>query len=100
MADSKVERLMKTPTRELAELEPAEWQETFSDIHADDLRLLSNSLIRLSERAIRMSAYIDARGGENHKDWGHAQAVRAQNDVAEKLRVVLKYQHPRADLEF
>ena len=98
--DPKVEHLMKTPTCELVELEPEEWNQTFTDIHTDDLRLLSNSLIRLSEKAIRMAAYIDVRGGRHRGDTGHLEAVRAQNKVAEKLRALLGFQHPKANIDF
>jgi hypothetical protein len=77
----RAERLMKTPTRELVEIEPSEWNETFSGIHGDDLRLLSNSLVQLSIKAARMAAYVDARGGEHHKDMGHSEGVNAQNET-------------------
>ncbi len=43
---SKVARLFRTPAEELVKIEPSEWQDTFSDIHGEDLRLLSNSLIK------------------------------------------------------
>jgi hypothetical protein len=50
MDQDKISLLMKTSAAELAELEPSRWQETFKDIHPDELRLLSNSLIRLLKR--------------------------------------------------
>ena len=100
MSDSsRVSRLFRTPAEELIKIEPADWQETFSDIHGEDLRLLSNSLINLSVLAARMSAYIDARGGEGGKDKGHLQAVRQQNQRAEKVREVLGFQFPKADID-
>ncbi len=97
---ARVERLMKTPTRELTELEPSQWNESFSDIASDDLRLLSNSLIQLAVKAARMAAYIDARGGDNQKDLGHSEAVKAQNEIGEKIRTLLGFQHPKADIVF
>ena len=96
----KVARLFQTPAEELLKIEPSEWQDTFSDIHGEDLRLLSNSLINLSVLAARMSAYIDARGGEGGKDKGHLEAVKEQNQRAEKVREALGFQHPRADMDF
>lgn len=96
----RVERLMKTRTRELVELDVSEWNKTFSGIHGDDLRLLSNSLVQLSIKAARMAAYADARGGEHHRDFGHSEAVRAQNEVANQIRGVLAFQHPKCDLDF
>jgi hypothetical protein len=100
MSDSsKVSRLFRTPAEELIKIEPADWQETFSDIHGQDLRLLSNSLINLSVLAARMSAYIDARGGEGGRDRGHEVAVKEQNQRAEKVRAALGFQHPKADIE-
>lgn len=99
MDDSKVAQLFKMPATELVKIDPPQWQETFSDIHAEDLRLLSNSLINLSVLAARMSAYIDARGGEGGKDNGHDAAVKNQNDCAAKIREAFGFQHPRADLE-
>ncbi|MGH9897839.1 MAG: hypothetical protein ACRD63_02405 [Pyrinomonadaceae bacterium] len=97
---SKVAHLFRTPAEELVRIEPAEWQATFSDIHGEDLRLLSNSLINLSVLAARMSAYIDARGGEGGRDRGHDEAVEHQNHCAEKVRAVLGFQHPKSDLSF
>jgi hypothetical protein len=76
---TKVGRLFQTPAEELVKIQPSEWQATFSDIHGEDLRLLSNSLINLSVLAARMSAYVDARGGEGGKDRGHVEAVKEQN---------------------
>jgi len=100
MIESKIAELFRTPATELINIDPPKWRETFSDIHPEDLRLLSNSLINLSVLAARMSAYIDARGGEGGKDQGHEAAVRQQNDRAAKIREVLGFQNPRADLEF
>jgi hypothetical protein len=97
---SKVARLFRTPAEQLVKIEPADWEQTFSDIHSEDLRLLSNSLINLSVLAARMSAYIDARGGEGGRDRGHDEAVKHQNHCAEKVRAVLGFQHPKADLDF
>jgi hypothetical protein len=96
---SKIAHLFSTPAEELVRITPSDWNETFSGIHGEDLRLLSNSLINLSVLAARMSAYIDARGGEGGKDGGHAEAVRHQNELAEKVRAVLGFQHPKADLD-
>ena len=96
---TRVARLFKTPAEELVKLEPSKWQTTFSEIHGEDLRLLSNSLINLSVLAARMSAYIDARGGEGGKDRGHVEAVNEQNRRAEKVRVVFGFQHPKADID-
>lgn len=96
----RVERLMKTPTHEVVGLEPSQWNATFSGIHGDDLRLLSNSLIQLSISAARMAAYIDARGGEHHHDLGHSEGVRMQNKMAEKIRAVFNFQHPKSDIDF
>lgn len=97
---AKVARLFQTPAVELVKIQPSEWQATFSDIHGEDLRLLSNSLINLSVLAAQMSAYIDARGGEGGKDRGHVEAVKEQNQRAEKVRAVLGFQQPKSDLEF
>jgi hypothetical protein len=97
---SKVSLLFRTPAEELVKIEPADWEETFSDIHGEDLRLLSNSLVNLSVLAARMSAYIDARRGEGGKDTGHIEAVKHQNELAEKIRALFGFQHPRADLDF
>lgn len=97
---SKVARLFKMPAEELVKIEPSEWQDTFSDIHGEDLRLLSNSLAQLSVLAARMGAYIDARGGEGGTDKGHAEAVKNQNLCAEKVRAALGFQHPKADIVF
>ncbi len=93
----KVARLFQAPADELVKIKPSEWEDTFSDIHGEDLRLISNSLIRLSVLAARMGAYIDARGGEGGKDKGHAEAVKNQNLCAEKIRAALGFQHPKAD---
>src|SRR5437868_15542149 len=99
MIDSKIAELFSTPATELVNIDPPKWRETFSDIHPQDLRLLSNSLINLSVLAARMSAYIDARGGEGGKDQGHEAAVRHQHECAAKIREALGFQHPQADLE-
>jgi hypothetical protein len=96
---TKTARLFRTPAEELVKIEPSEWQNTFSDIHGEDLRLLSNSLINLSVLAARMSAYIDARGGEGGKDKGHAEGVKEQNQRAETVREALGFQHPKADID-
>lgn len=98
--NTKVAQLFRTPAEELVKIKPQQWRETFSDVHGEDLRLISNSLIQLSVLAARMSAYIDARGGEGGKDKGHIEAVRRQNLRAEKIRAALDYQHPKADIEF
>jgi hypothetical protein len=97
---TKVARLYQTPAEELVKIKPPEWNEMFSEIHGEDLRLISNSLIQLSVLAARMSAYVDARGGEGGKDRGHRNAVSNQNLRAEKVRAVLGFQHPKADMEF
>ncbi len=97
---SKVAGLFRMPAEELVKIDPSAWQETFSEIHGEDLRLLSNSLINLSVLAARMSAYIDGRGGEGGKDKGHLEAVREQNQRAETVRESLGFQHPRADIDF
>lgn len=97
---SKVARLFRTPAEELVKIQASEWQETFSGINGEDLRLLSNSLINLSVLAARMSAYVDARGGEGGKDRGHLEGVKVQNELAEKVRAVFGFQHPKADLDF
>lgn len=98
--DTKVARLFQTPAEELIKIQPPQWKETFSDIHGEDLRLLSNSLIQLSVLAARMSAYIEGRGGDGGKDKGHLEAVNNQNLRAEKIRVALDFQHPKADIDF
>jgi hypothetical protein len=97
---SKIARLFRTPAEELVKISPSDWDETFSEIHGEDLRLLSNSLTNLSVLAARMSAYIDARGGEGGIDRGHSEAVKHQNNLAERVRAVLGFQHPKADLSF
>lgn len=97
---TKVARLFKTPAHELVMIKPSEWKGTFSDIHGEDLRLLSNSMAQLSVLAARMGAYIDARGGEGGRDKGHVEAVKHQNNCAEKVRAALGFQHPKSDLEF
>lgn len=97
---TKVARLFRTPAEDLVRIGLPEWNDTFTDIHSEDLRLLSNSLIQLSILAARMAAYLDARGGEGGIDKGHIAAVRHQNDCADKVRSVLGFQHPRADIEF
>ena len=97
---SKVAELFRTPAEELIKIEPSEWKELFSGVHREDLRLLSNSLIQLSVRATRMSAYLDARGGEGGRDQGHEAAVKNQNLMAEKIRLVHGFQHPKADIDF
>src|SRR2546430_12913469 len=97
---TKVARLYQTPVEDLVKIEPSEWKDTFSDIHAEDLRLISNSLIQLSVLAARMSAYLDARGGEGGGDKGHTEAVKNQNTCAEKVRSVLGFQHPKQEIEF
>ena len=99
MTDSKVAQLFRTPATELLRIDPPKWEETFSDINPQDLRLLSNSLINLSVLAARMSAYIDARGGEGGRDQGHEAAIRSQNECAAKIREVFGFQYPKADLE-
>lgn len=97
---TKVALLFQAPANELVKIEPSEWKDTFSDIHGEDLRLLSNSLAQLSVLAARMGAYIDARGGEGGKDKGHVEAVKHQNQCAGKVRAILGFQHPRADIDF
>jgi hypothetical protein len=97
---SRVAQLFRASAEELVKIAPAEWDETFSDIHREDLRLLSNSLINLSVLAARMSAYIDARGGDDGRDAGHIEAVKHQNQLAEKVRTIFGFQHPRAELDF
>ena len=97
---TKVALLFQAPANELVKIEPSEWKDTFSDIHGEDLRLLSNSLAQLSVLAARMGAYIDARGGEGGKDKGHVEAVKHQNQCAERVRAILGFQHPRADVDF
>jgi hypothetical protein len=72
---AKIAHLFRAPAEELVKIDPAVWQETFSDIHGEDLRLLSNSLINLSVLAARMSAYIDARGGEGGKEVGSSEVT-------------------------
>lgn len=97
---SKVAQLFRTPAEELVKIKPQEWNETFSEVHGEDLRLISNSLIQLSVLAARMSAYIDARGGEGGKDKGHLEGVKNQNLRAERIRAALEFQHPKADIDF
>ena len=58
MIDSKIAELFKTPANELVNIDPPKWRETFSDIHPQNLRLLSNSLINLSVLAARMSSRL------------------------------------------
>ncbi len=96
---SRIARLFRTPAEELVRIEPSDWHDTFSEIHGEDLRLLSNSLINLSVLAARMSAYIDARGGEGGKDKGHEEAEKEQNKQAERVRATLGFQHPKADID-
>lgn len=98
--EAKIARLFQTPAEELVKIKPPEWKETFSNIHGEDLRLLSNSLIQLSVLAARMSGYIDGRGGEGGKDKGHLEAVKNQNLRAEKIRAALEFQHPKSDIDF
>jgi hypothetical protein len=96
----KIEQLFNMPAEELARIKTEEWDTTFSGIHGDDLRLLSNKMIQLAILAARMSAYIDARGGEHGKDFGHEKAVAAQNEFAVKIRAVFGFQHPKDDIRF
>jgi hypothetical protein len=100
MDKDKVARLMETPDCEMVEIAPSEWNQIFTDIHPEDMRLLSNSLIRFAEKAIRMATYLDVRSGRNQGNTDHSEGVRAQNEVAEKLRGLLGYQEPKADIEF
>jgi hypothetical protein len=94
-----IERLYEMSAEELVKIEMSEWRDVFSEIHPEDLRLLSNSLINLSVFAARMSAYIDARGGEGGRDRGHIEAVKEQNLRAEKVRFALGFQHAKADID-
>lgn len=100
MDRDKTARLMETSTGELVKLEPSEWNETFMDVHPEDLRLLSNDLIRFAEKAIRMATYLDVRSGRNQGDTDHSEGVRAQNEIAEKLRGLLGFQEPKANIKF
>lgn len=101
MDDSaKAERLFMMSTEELVNTPRSEWEQMFTGIHGDDLLLTANRLRELAVQAVRMAAYIDARGGEGAIDKGHEAAVKAQNDLAERVRATLDYQHPRDELIF
>ena len=90
----KVERLFKAGTEDLLRIPRAEWRETFTGVHGDDLILIGNRLREFAVRAVRLAAYLDARGGEGGLDLGHEKAVKAQNEQAAKVRELLGYQHP------
>jgi len=96
----KAERLFRAKATENITIPPDQWDETFSGVHGDDLKVVANSLRELAVKAVRMAAYMDARGGEDGVDRGHEVAVKAQNDQAEKVRALLDYAHPRDDITF
>lgn len=96
----KVERLFRAETEELLKIPYEEWNETFSGIHADDLVLIGNRLREFAVRAVRLAAYLDARGGEGGLDLGHESAVKAQNEQASQVRKILGYQHPYDEIKF
>lgn len=96
----KAERLFRMSNEELLNTPRPDWSQLFAGAHDDDLRLIANRLRELAVGAIRMAAYVDARGGEGHGDQGHEAAVKAQNDLAENVRNVLGYQHPRDEITF
>lgn len=97
---AKVERLFKAGTEDLLEIPREEWNETFSGIHGDDLILIGNRLREFAVRAVRLAAYLDARGGEGGLDLGHEKAVKAQNEQAARIREILGYQHPYDEVIF
>lgn len=97
---AKTEQLFMMSTEELINTPCSEWEQLFTGIHGDDLLLTANRLRELAVRAVRMAAYVDARGGEGGVDKGHDAAVKAQNDLAERVRAILDYQHPREELIF
>jgi hypothetical protein len=47
-----------------------------------------------------MAAYIDVRCGRHKGSTEHSEAVAAQNKTAEKLRSLLRFQHPKSDIDF
>lgn len=96
----KAQHLYEMTTETLVTIPPLEWDEMFSGIHPDDLLLTANRLRELAIRAVRMAAYIDARGGEGGTDKGHITAVKSQNHQAEKIRALLDYQNPKDDMNF
>lgn len=96
----KIEQLYKMSAVELAQIKIEEWAATFSGVHSEDLRLISNKMIQLAILAARMSAYIDARGGEGNRDLGHDKAVTIQNQFAERIRAVFGFQQPKDDIKF
>ncbi len=96
----KVERLFKAGTEDLLKIPREEWKETFSGIHGDDLILIGNRLRELAVQAVRLAAYLDARGGEGGVDLGHDAAVKVQNKQAAKVRELLGYQHPYDEITF
>ena len=98
--DTKVARLFQTPAEELVKIKPPEWKDTFSDIHGEDLRLLSNSLIQLSVLAGANECVCGRTRRGGGKDKGHLEAVKNQNLCAEKVRGTLGFQHPKSDIDF
>lgn len=72
----------------------------FQVFTATILFLLAIACGKLAVRAVRLAAYLDARGGEGGLDLGHASAVTAQNEQAAKVREVLGYQHPYEEIKF
>src|SRR5258708_1491262 len=99
MKELTIDHLYKMPAEELVKIGVSEWRDVFSEIHPEDLRLLSNSLINLSVLSARMSVYIDARGGEGGRDRGHIEAVKEQNLRAERVRYALGFQQAKADID-
>jgi hypothetical protein len=77
------------------------WREAANLHSKDDLHAVSQQCDAIIEKATRLRAYVEGRGGRlNPNDLGHEQAVKLSNRLCEKVRRVLGYSYPKHDVTF
>lgn len=91
---------VKAAADQLLSLPMVSWSNAVEEFADHDKHALCERLDGIIERAGRLRAYLDARGGLGDGDKGHAVAVKRQNSLAGKLRKVLGYTVVRQDFTF
>ena len=91
---------IKKPGLHWLEQAPVTWDANVSELSMSEKQELARWLDGITERAARLSGYLDARGVITGSDNGHADGVKGSNRQAAKVRKALGFTQPRHDLSF
>ena len=85
------DKTMDEVMRFLATKSLHQWRSAADGMDATTVCRYAGVLDAIAERAARIAAYLEERGGEGNGDGGHDSAVKAANKAARRVRKARGY---------